>query len=163
MRPRTLDGFAREVGKRRDAGGEVGEMVSEPRARTLLGRLELANASLRCGARMPAFQNLRYRRNDKAVFLVAFDLLILDGRDLRREPLEYRKAALARLLRNAKSGLQLSEHIEDHPGPIVFKHACRLGLEGIVSKRRELALSVRPLAILDQEQESGGTSSEARS
>ena len=42
---------------------------------------------------------------------------------------------VARLLRNAEPGLQLSEHIE-HEAAIVFEHACKLGLEGIVSKRR---------------------------
>jgi hypothetical protein len=55
--------------------------------------------------------------------------------DLRREPIEDRKAELAKLLRHAKSGLQLNEHISE-PGDIVFRHACKLGLEGIVSKRK---------------------------
>jgi hypothetical protein len=44
-------------------------------------------------------------------------------------------AALARLLVKAKPGLQLSEDL-DRPGDVVFEHACMLGLEGIVSKRR---------------------------
>jgi ATP-dependent DNA ligase len=81
------------------------------------------------------FDKLRQRRNEWSVFLVAFDLLELNGRDLRREPIEIRKAGLARLLRNAEPGLQLSEQIE-HEAAIVFGHACKLGLEGIVSKRR---------------------------
>ncbi len=81
------------------------------------------------------FDKLRQRRNEWSVFLVAFDLLELNGRDLRREPIEIRKAGLARLLRNAEPGLQLGEHIE-HEAAIVFEHACKLGLEGIVSKRR---------------------------
>lgn len=81
------------------------------------------------------FDKLRQRRNEWSVFLVAFDLLELNGRDLRREPIEIRKAGLARLLRNAEPGLQLSEHLE-HEAAIVFEHACKLGLEGIVSKRR---------------------------
>ena len=74
---------------------------------------------------------LCYRRADGAVFLFAFDLLELNGDDLRREPIELRKRELAKLLRNAQLGLQLNEHIAD----VVFHHACRLGLEGIVSKR----------------------------
>jgi ATP-dependent DNA ligase len=81
------------------------------------------------------FDKLRQRRNEWSVFLVAFDLLELNGRDLRREPIEIRKAGLARLLRNAEPGLQLSEHIE-HEAAIPFEHACKLGLEGILSKRR---------------------------
>ena len=86
------------------------------------------------GDGMPVFDRLRYRRDDRHVFLYAFDLLQLDSRDLRREPIEDRKAELARLLRRAKPGLQLNEHISE-PGDIVFRHACKLGLEGIVSKR----------------------------
>ena len=83
---------------------------------------------------LPVFQKLRQRREDRLVFLYAFDLLELNGKDLRREPLESRKRELTRLLRNAKPGLRLNEHI-DEPGDIVFRHACALGFEGIVSKR----------------------------
>jgi bifunctional non-homologous end joining protein LigD len=72
--------------------------------------------------------------NDRRVFLYAFDLIELDGDDLRREPIERRKTALAKLLRHAKGGLLLNEHIEE-PGDVLFRHACKLGLEGIVSKR----------------------------
>jgi bifunctional non-homologous end joining protein LigD len=81
------------------------------------------------------FDQLRRRGNGGAVFLFAFDLLERDGEDLRRAPIEQRKAALAELARNAKPGLQLSEHLE-LPGEVVFAHALKLGLEGIVSKRR---------------------------
>jgi bifunctional non-homologous end joining protein LigD len=85
---------------------------------------------------VPVFQMLRQRRNEPMVFLYAFDLLQLDGRDLRREAIEVRKAALAKLIRGAGPGLQLSEYLDGHDGAIVFDHACKLGLEGIVSKRR---------------------------
>ena len=81
------------------------------------------------------FEWLRRRANGGTAFLYAFELVELDGKDLRREPIEERKAALAKLAHNAKSGLQLSVHL-DHPGDVVFEHACKLGLEGIVSKRR---------------------------
>src|SRR5262245_66035113 len=57
------------------------------------------------GDGMPVFDRLRYRRQDGAVFLFAFDLLELNGLDLRREPLERRKRELVRLLRNARPGL----------------------------------------------------------
>jgi bifunctional non-homologous end joining protein LigD len=69
-----------------------------------------------------------------AAFLYAFDLLKVDGKDLRREPFESRKAMLAKLLRNAGPGLHVSEHTEGD-GPTIFLHACKMGLEGIVSKR----------------------------
>jgi bifunctional non-homologous end joining protein LigD len=78
---------------------------------------------------------LRYRRADGSVFLYAFDLLELDGRDLRREPLEVRKAMLASLLRGGRPGVRLNEHLEHDDGAVVFRHACVLGCEGIVSKR----------------------------
>jgi bifunctional non-homologous end joining protein LigD len=85
---------------------------------------------------MPSFDRLRYRRQDGRVFLYAFDLLELNGQDMRREPLEARKRALAAVLRiKAGAGIQLNEHCDDLPADVVFRHACRLGFEGIVSKR----------------------------
>ena len=67
-----------------------------------------------------------------------FDILELDGIDLRPAPLEYRKKRLRSLLGKRKSGIVFNEHIEGD-GADIFKHACKLGLEGIVSKRRDLA------------------------
>jgi ATP-dependent DNA ligase len=81
------------------------------------------------------FDRLRHRRQDEAVFLYAFDLIELNGDDLRRDPLEVRKATLASLLRAARAGIRFNEHIEAD-GPTVFAHACKMGLEGIVSKRK---------------------------
>ena len=53
----------------------------------------------------------------------------------RRDPLEVRKATLRSMLAKAGLGLRFNEHMEGD-GPTVFAHACRLGLEGIVSKRK---------------------------
>jgi bifunctional non-homologous end joining protein LigD len=64
----------------------------------------------------------------------AFDLLELDGKDLRRQPIEVRKGRLAKLLRNSHLSIVLNETFEED-GAIVFREACRLGCEGIVSKR----------------------------
>jgi bifunctional non-homologous end joining protein LigD len=106
-----------------------------------LGRLRLRSClidgeAVACGeGGLPAFDRLRYRRADASVFLFAFDLLELDGRDLRREPLEVRKATLASVLRKAGPGVQLNDHLEHPDGAVVFRRACKLGLEGIVSKR----------------------------
>ena len=83
------------------------------------------------------FDRLHSRQHDDEVQLLGFDLLELDGADLRGEPLERRKAALAALLLRAHDGIQLVEHIEATDGATVFEHACQLGLEGIVSKRRD--------------------------
>jgi bifunctional non-homologous end joining protein LigD len=66
--------------------------------------------------------------------LFAFDLLELNGRDLTRNPIEARKAALAKLLHQARPSLQIVEHLEAD-GAIVFQHACQIGAEGVVSKR----------------------------
>jgi bifunctional non-homologous end joining protein LigD len=60
--------------------------------------------------------------------------LELDGNDLRREPFEVRKQTLASLLRGSLPGVQFNAHLM-HPGDTVFEHACKMGLEGIVSKR----------------------------
>jgi bifunctional non-homologous end joining protein LigD len=69
------------------------------------------------------------------VDLYAFDLIELNGDDLRRDPLEVRKATLASTLAKAGPGIRFNEHIEGD-GPTVFAHACKMGLEGIVSKRK---------------------------
>jgi len=89
------------------------------------------------GDGLPVFDRLRYRRQDGRVLLYAFDLLELNGRDMRREPLEVRKAALAGILWRMKAWavIQLNEHCDDLPVDVVFRHACKLGFEGIVSKR----------------------------
>ena len=81
------------------------------------------------------FDVLRRRRNEVDAFLYAFDLLELDGTDLRREPIETRKATLASVLRKSRPGLRLNEHLEHSEGVVVLQHACLLGCEGIVSKR----------------------------
>ena len=87
-------------------------------------------------AGVSSFERLRSRQHDHAVFLYAFDLLALDGQDLRRDPLETRKATLASLLRKSAAGISLCEHLEAD-GDLVFRHVCKMGLEGIISKRRD--------------------------
>ena len=77
---------------------------------------------------------IRLRQHDNAVTLCAFDLLELDGEDLRREPIEVRKATLKGLLRRPRPGIAFNRHFEDD-GAIVYEQACALGCEGIVSKR----------------------------
>jgi ATP dependent DNA ligase domain len=79
-----------------------------------------------------SFNLIRYRRHDNSTFLYAFDLIELNGDDLRHDPLEVRKATLASIVAKAGSGIRFNEHMEGD-GPTVFAHACKLGLEGIVS------------------------------
>jgi bifunctional non-homologous end joining protein LigD len=83
---------------------------------------------------LSVFDLLHYQRCDQIVTLCAFDLLAVDGEDVRREPIEERKAELTKLLRRPHDGIALNEHFEDD-GAAVYRAACELGCEGIVSKR----------------------------
>jgi len=85
-----------------------------------------------------SFNLVRYRHHDESVFLYAFDLIELNGDDLRPDPLESRKATLEMILAKAASGIRFNEHMEGN-GETMFRHACKLGLEGIVSKRKDSA------------------------
>jgi bifunctional non-homologous end joining protein LigD len=85
-----------------------------------------------------SFDLIRHHRANGSVFLYAFDLIELNGDDLRRDPLEVRKATLASILAKARPGIRFNEHIEGD-GPTVFSHACKMGLEGVVSKRKDSA------------------------
>jgi bifunctional non-homologous end joining protein LigD len=76
------------------------------------------------------------RRSAPAAFLYAFDVIELNGQDLRRQPWEDRRGDVTRVLRKSAPDLRLSEHLEGD-GDVIFRHACKLGLEGIVSKRRD--------------------------
>jgi ATP-dependent DNA ligase len=80
------------------------------------------------------FELIRRWDTDEGVFMWAFDLIELDGTDMR--PLATRKARLADFLGRAAPGLRFNEPLDEEDGPLVFHHACKLGLEGIVSKRR---------------------------
>ena len=71
------------------------------------------------------FDLLRYRRQDDAVTLSAFDLIELDGMDLRPEPIEVRKRTLKGLLRRSHPGIAFNQHF-DLEGAIVYRHACAL-------------------------------------
>jgi ATP-dependent DNA ligase len=71
------------------------------------------------------------------VQLCAFDLLALDGDDLRTLPLSMRKANLARLLVRRQDGIFLSPFEQGEVGPDLFRKACEFGLEGLVSKHRD--------------------------
>src|SRR5262245_12415048 len=77
------------------------------------------------------------RLGSREAFLYAFDLLEINGDDLRPEPWQVRRETLASLLRKAGDGIRLSEHLVVSDGEAIFHHACHMGLEGIVSKRRD--------------------------
>jgi ATP-dependent DNA ligase len=83
---------------------------------------------------LAVFELIRSFRHDHAAVLCAFDLLELDGQDLRRVPIKDRKARLARLLPKPLRGMAVNEYFAGD-GAVIFAHACKLGCEGIVSKR----------------------------
>jgi bifunctional non-homologous end joining protein LigD len=80
------------------------------------------------------FDGIHRRGRVTDAILQAFDLLELDGEDLRPLPLGKRKDRLARLLARVPVGIALNQHT-DEDDAVVFRHACKMGLEGIVSKR----------------------------
>ena len=83
---------------------------------------------------LSVFDLIRYRQHDSAAVLCAFDLIELDGKDLRQKPIEERKHTLANVLFREHDGIAFNRHY-DGDGAVIFKQACALGCEGIVSKR----------------------------
>jgi len=83
------------------------------------------------------FNGLHSRRRDEEVQLYTFDILALDGEDLRGLPLSTRKSDLARLLRDRPDGIFIAPFEQGEIGPDLFRAACRMGLEGMVSKRAD--------------------------
>ena len=79
------------------------------------------------------FDALHSRTADEKAVALAFELL-LSGEDIRRQPLIERKTALKWVLRKAREGIQYVEHAEGQ-GDKLFAAVCKLGLEGIVSKK----------------------------
>ena len=80
------------------------------------------------------FEALHSRANDARASACAFDLLMRDGEDLRGKPYSERKALLLKVLRRSRKGLQYVEHTVGD-GAKMFEAVCKLGLEGIVSKK----------------------------
>jgi bifunctional non-homologous end joining protein LigD len=83
------------------------------------------------------FDALHSRKHDEEVQLYAFDILALDGEDLRHLPLSMRKTNLARLLARRPDGIFAAPFEQGEIGPDLFRAACQMGLEGLVSKRRD--------------------------
>ncbi len=83
------------------------------------------------------FNALHSGKYNDEVELLAFDILALDGDDLRNLPLSMRKANLQRLLARRPDGIFLSDFEQGEIGPDLFRKACEFGLEGLVSKRSD--------------------------
>jgi bifunctional non-homologous end joining protein LigD len=86
---------------------------------------------------IPDFNALHSRRHDEEAQLYAFDIMALDGEDLRPLPLSLRKTNLARLLSRRPDGIFIAPFEQGEIGPDLFRAACNMGLEGPVSKRRD--------------------------
>jgi bifunctional non-homologous end joining protein LigD len=85
------------------------------------------------------FDALASRRHDKRAQFYAFDMLAGDGEDFRPQALAMRKANLARLLKRRVDGIFIAEYERGDIGDVLFRVACNMGLEGIVSKRLDRA------------------------
>jgi len=110
---------------------------------------------------LAVFELIRRHGALAGAVLCAFDLLELDGKDLRGEPIEERKRLLAKLLKGAHLSILLNEHFEDD-GAAVYRAACQLGCEGIVSKRLGSLYRSGAFPSLGEGQEPKRASGEAR-
>jgi bifunctional non-homologous end joining protein LigD len=142
------DGFrviARKIGKRVKLYSRSGNdltyrfpLIVEAMAKLRVQSCIIDGEAVACDdGGLSSFDRLCYRRDDHNVFMWVFDLIELDGDDLRLEPLHARKDTLGTVLMRAAPGLVLNEHMEEKDGSLVLLHACNLGLEGIVSKRKD--------------------------
>jgi bifunctional non-homologous end joining protein LigD len=115
--------------------------IAEALASLRVKSVTLDGEGVVCGADgVSDFDRLRTalgRLGSRRAFLYAFDILELDGVDLGRELWDERRKVLARVLHRAGDGIQLSDHVVVVDGPTLFGHACVMGLEGIVAKRRD--------------------------
>jgi bifunctional non-homologous end joining protein LigD len=83
------------------------------------------------------FNALHSGKHNEELQLCAFDLLALNGDDLRDLPLSMRNANLARLLARRPDGIFISDFEQGEIGPELFRKACEFALEGLVSKHRD--------------------------
>ena len=83
------------------------------------------------------FDALHSGRHNDEVQLYAFDCLALEADDLRKLPLSMRKTNLARLLARRPDGIFVAPFERGEIGPDLYRAACKMGLEGLVSKRRD--------------------------
>ncbi len=83
------------------------------------------------------FNGLHSRQHNDEVQFYAFDMLVANGEDIRALPLHLRKNNLARMLARRVDGIMLADFEQGEIGPDLFRHACLMGLEGLVSKRKD--------------------------
>lgn len=116
---------------------EVADAVDALPQRRLIMDGEVTVLDAKGRSSFQRLQNALAHGAGRALVLFVFDLLYVDGEDLRSRPQLERTERLRQLLpANEKGVLRLSEHIPGD-GDRVYEHACRLGLEGVVSKRQD--------------------------
>jgi bifunctional non-homologous end joining protein LigD len=106
-------------------------VLALPAARIVLDGEAVAH----CPKGLPDFNALLRRSGCASACFYAFDILQVGNEDLRGLALVERRALLRKHLRKAPPALLFSEHMEGEEGPAMFRHACAMGLEGIISKR----------------------------
>jgi bifunctional non-homologous end joining protein LigD len=116
--------------------GSVVEALSRIDVRNALLDGEVVNRTAGGDMTFHGLQEALGSGDQQHLHYYVFDVLFLDGEDLRAKPLQERKAVLKRLLRRAPAHLHYSEHFVA-PGDDVLAHACDIALEGIVSKRAD--------------------------
>ena len=116
--------------------GAIAEAVASLRAGTALIDGEVAALDEQGHPSFSLLQNRLSEGNDTGMLYLVFDLLHLDGEDLRRRPLRERKDMLRRLIGDGGERLRFSDHI-DASGKDVHRQACAMKLEGVISKRAE--------------------------
>ena len=94
-------------------------------------------AVILCLDGIPDFNALHSGKHNSEVQFCAFDVLAVDGEDLRGLPLSMRKTNLERLLQGRPDGIFINPFEIGAIGPDLFQAACDMGLEGLVSKRSD--------------------------
>jgi bifunctional non-homologous end joining protein LigD len=112
------------------------------------------------GNGLSIFEKLRWRQQDGHVFMWCFDLLELNGQDMRREPIEVRKATLASVLRTCRAGLQFNQHF-GAPRRYRLSPRVQAGPRTHRFEAAGVALCRRAFARLAEIQEPRGAGSEA--
>jgi len=117
--------------------GETAPAIARAAAKLRARSFTIDGEAAVCGPDGVAIFDALHRRGTVTeAMLYAFDLLELDGTDMRPLPLGERKARLAKLLARKPVAIAIvfNEHTNED-GATVFRHACMMGLEGIGSKR----------------------------
>jgi bifunctional non-homologous end joining protein LigD len=134
---RKRDGCVRLFTRRGYDWTERFPLITEALAAMRANAIVIDGEAVVCdGDGVAIFDKLHSQAHNDQVFLYAFDLLELGGLDYRPQPLLARKAKLKSLLAKVPAGIRFNDHITGD-GAMIFRHGCKLGFEGIVSKHAE--------------------------